>query len=600
MKLTFKPAQDTIQNTLIKVIVVATFLTTLLIGAIFVFHNFQNKNEYINMYETQLLEDAKTELKEKTIMLWHCIDKIHDRELHGEFTREQAIEQVRNLLRDARYDNGNGYYFCDTFDGTNLVLLGNKDVEGKNRINVKDSEGKEFMKEVISNGRKEGGGYTHMTFPKHNSTEFYPKLNYSVSYEPYEIVFGTGIYIDFIEAKVAEQIEIADNQINKEIIIICVVMMFTTIISYIVAVNISKAIVSPILDICNKMSTMSSGDFKQTIEYSNYANESEIGVMYKSLEILQEEVAMLISSIADSAQQVAAASEQLLASSEQSAIVSATVADSAVNVAGSCTQQFESVESSTASANEMQIKMNDCNNILDTTIDSINSTHSMANSGKKKANEAMNQMNIIKDSVDSSSKVIKVLEDKSVEISGITEVISNIAEQTNLLALNAAIEAARAGEHGRGFSVVAEEVRKLAEQSREASGQISDIVNSVRIDTDKAVKIMEENTKRVESGSVIVNESSRLFEKIADTIDTIVSNSKKLADNVKALESSSVSINNNIEEVNAMSRNISSESQTVSASTEELTASMHEIAKSSDSLAQMATNLQTKIEKFKY
>ena len=595
------PKQESIQNTLVRVIVTATFLTILLISSVFMYEEFQDMKKSTELFKEQLMDNIRTDLRHKTEMLWTEVNAIHDKEVNGLLSREQAFSQAVDLIRSARYDNGEGYFFCDTYEGVNVVLLGKKDIEGKSRIDATDSNGLLFVREVIKNGRQNGGGFTEMTFPKPNSTESVPKLNYSLAYDPYQIVFGTGVYIDWIGMKTAEEEDVFYQEMVNKVYLLLITIVIVTILSYIVAVRVSRSIADPILDICDRMKVMSEGDFREITEIEKYIkNKNEIGKMYQSLEELQQQVSGLICNIASSAEQVAAASEELTSSAEQSAMVSATVAESAINVAGSCTQQFEATESSTKSSDEMQSKMNDCTEILKITKQSIDHTHKMADNGKNKADNAMIQMNMIKESVNNSSEVIAELGNKSKEIGGIIDTIFDIAEQTNLLALNAAIEASHAGEAGRGFAVVAEEIRKLAEQSREASDRISSIVISVREDTNRAVEMMNKSTERVESGTIIVNESSVLFGGIAATVETIVKNANSLSKNVAMLEISSRDIAHNIQEMDDMSKNISSESQTVSASTQELTASMHEIARASESLARMAGDLQADISKFIY
>ena len=601
MKLTFSITEDTIQNTLLKVIVSFTTVTSFIITSVFMYDNYINTENYIKSYEEHLIETVKKELKNETQIVLSEIKSVRNRELDGSITREQAIAAITNLVRDSKYDDGKGYFYMESFDGTNLVLLGKKDTEGRNRIDDIDGIGNKFMREIHKVAKEKDGGYTKIYFPKPDNSTPLPKLNYSKSFDEYELIVGTGVYIDDIQEKVDTEKELAYSKMKKDFIMILFIIGIITIIAVLTARYISKQLSDPIIDVCNRMKQMSSGNFKKLTNIKESLNsDNEINIMYNSLKTLQEEVSSLIRKIAESSQHVASSSQQLTATSEQSAEVSTAVAESAIKVAESCAQQFDAVKSSSYSADDMMIKMKECTDILKLTQDSIESTHKMAANGRIKADGAMNHMNLIKDSVNKSSIVIEQLGDKSKEIGGIIDTISDIAEQTNLLALNAAIEAARAGSAGRGFAVVAEEVRKLAEQCHEASNRIANIVNSVRQDTDNAVKMMNESTIRVESGAVIVNDSSILFSQIASTVEIIVKNASNLANNVKNLEKSSINIVENIQKMDNMSRNISGESENVSASTEELTASMHEIAIASESLAKMANDLQNNIDNFSY
>ena len=130
----FMPKQESIQNTLVRVIVTATFLTTLLISSVFMYEEFQDMKKSTELFKEQLMDNIRTDLRHKTEMLWTEVNAIHDKEVNGLLSREQAFSQAVDLIRSARYDNGEGYFFCDTYEGVNVVLLGKKDIEGKSRM----------------------------------------------------------------------------------------------------------------------------------------------------------------------------------------------------------------------------------------------------------------------------------------------------------------------------------------------------------------------------------------------------------------------------------------------------------------------------------
>ena len=211
----------------------------------------------------------------------------------------------------------------------------------------------------------------------------------------------------------------------------------------------------------------------------------------------------------------------------------------------------------------------------------------------------VDQMNAIADTVIASSDVVAKLGERSKEIGNIVEVISGISGQTNLLALNAAIEAARAGEHGHGFAVVAEEVRKLAEESQNASKQIGELIRTIQDETAQAVTAMETGREEAEKGRENVAASGKGFSEIREMIVRIQGNSGSIKDTMEELSRRSGKIGDAAAAIHTAASKVAAESQTVSAATEQQAAGMQEIAASSHGLSDMAHDLNVAAAKFK-
>jgi methyl-accepting chemotaxis protein len=190
------------------------------------------------------------------------------------------------------------------------------------------------------------------------------------------------------------------------------------------------------------------------------------------------------------------------------------------------------------------------------------------------------------------------LGERSVQIGQIVDTISGIAGQTNLLALNAAIEAARAGEQGRGFAVVADEVRKLAEQSQDATKQIADLIQEIQGETDKAVVAMNQGTHEVKVGTEVVSVAGQAFGEITLLITQVSDQIQDISAAIQQVTSGSQLIVSSVQDIDGISKKVAEEAETVSAATEEQSASMEEIAASSQSLAKMARDLEAAVSKF--
>lgn len=574
-------------------------LTAIMVSVIFIINLVSETNRQVEMFRQTLTQDVERELKIETEAAIAAIKHVYDRQQKGELTEEQAKKEAAAIVRDMRYDDGKGYFWIDTYDGVNVVLLG-RDTEGKSRIDLVDPEGRHFIKDMIENGRKEGGGYTDLMFAKPNETTPLPKRNYTAMFAPYQWVVGTGVWIDYIDTRVAEEQAEADATFWSSIVKLG--GMIVVLLAVFVGLGLYAAgtIVGPIHIVTKRLGVLATGDFRKEESLAEVMHRNdEIGEMGRALQKLQQQVHDMMKTVAEASKQVAASSQQLTNSSEQSAEVSGQVADSIVNVAGSCSEQFTEVENASAHIETLSVNMEKFEKTLDHAGNVVSSARTQADEGEHKVAGAVKQMELIEQSVSESAKVIEELGRESDKIGTIVDAISEIAEQTNLLALNAAIEAARAGEHGRGFAVVADEVRKLAEQSSESANEIAGIIGSIQNKAKSAVTVMQDGVDQVKSGVGAVNGAGTTFKDIAGMVEKVVNETKEMERIVATLSQSTSTISSAIGKISEMSRNVAGEAETVSAATEEQTATMNEIASSSRRLTEMAESMEASVEKFK-
>ena len=593
--------QSSMRTQFLIMMIGASVITMVCAGLIFFKSMLDSTEERIQTYKDTLVADVERELKIETESAISMIDAIYKRQQAGQLTEEQAKAEAATLVRAMRYDNGAGYFWIDTYEGINVVLLGRADVEGKSRINATDPTGKQFIKEMIENGQKSGGGYTDLMFAKPNESTPLPKRNYTASFTPYRWIVGTGVWIDYIDNKVAEVQAAADAEFRSNLIMSIIVMIVLEIFLIFVSIVLSRRMIQPIRDLTEAVNVLATGDFRLSNNSIPIDAErgDEIGVMSRAVLDLRKNVHGMVKQVMESAEQVAAASEQLTASADQSSLAINQVADSIVRVAGAATEQFSEVENATRQSEQLKTNMNTFTDTLSAASSKISETNSAAENGGKSVADAVDQMKIIESSVSDASAVIAQLGEESDKIGKIVDAISAIADQTNLLALNAAIEAARAGEHGRGFAVVADEVRKLAEQSQTSAQEISNLIGSIQAKAQDAVHSMQDSVSQVQSGATSVDGAGKTFKEIAIMVTDVAEGSQRMEAIVADLVGSTEVITKSVEHINVKSREVAKESETVSAASEEQTATMHEIADASRSLATQAQQMQEVIARFK-
>ena len=582
----------------------ASLVTMIFVAGIFIRDMVNESKEQVAEVRETLMADVELQLRTQTQTAVSLIQKIYDRQKSGALTEAQAKQEAANLVRDLRYEGDAGYFWIDTYDGVNVVLLGRAETEGKSRINLTDPQGRQFIKEMIENGRKQGGGFTDLMFAKPNQTDPLPKRNYTVAFEPYQWVIGTGVWIDYIDEKVAAAETRAQATLQSSIIQTFIVIVVLEIVITLVAIKLSNNLIAPIKRITGILGVLSTGDFRidksHGEEQRKYTSRTdELGVMARAVVTLRQNINDMMKQVVTSAEQVAAASQQLTASADQSTIAINQVADSIVTVAGACTEQFSEVENATQQVEAFKTHMDSVSRTLKVSTGKIKDTTKAAEAGGHSVENAVEQMQKIETSVSESADVIAQLGQESDKIGKIVDAISEIAEQTNLLALNAAIEAARAGEHGKGFAVVADEVRKLAEQSQTSAREISELIGSIQNKSQDAVQAMQAGVKNVKDGADAVDGAGKTFGEIIQMVTDVSNGSAQMERIVAELVESTNVITKAVENISNKSRQVAKESETVSASSEEQSATMHEISDASRALAEMAQNMQNVTERFK-
>ena len=363
--------------------------------------------------------------------------------------------------------------------------------------------------------------------------------------------------------------------------------------------TITKAVTDPLSNMVKALHLLKSGDFRLT-NLIDVDREDEFGAMAVAVREMRQTVSKVIQKTNDAANQFAASSQELNASANQSAQASEQVANSVTNSAGAVVEQQGLINDAMNAINVSVKSIETLTKTSDLVASNVAKAMIEANAGIEAVEESVNQIISVEKIVNDSALTVDKLGKRSQEIGQIVESISGIADQTNLLALNAAIEAARAGEHGRGFAVVSEEVRKLAEESQISSQKIATLIGEIQAETTNAVDSMQKGNAAVRRGTQSVEKLRDTFDSIRDASVKVETEAKNMVRELKAVEDATFKIRDCNDKTLEKGLGISKEMESVSAAAQQQSASSEEISSAAEALSNLAQELQNTLSMFQY
>lgn len=434
-------------------------------------------NNALDIIENDMRSSYDEQIKAQVDNVISLCQSIYNRYEKGEYTLDEAKKLAADQIRDLRYGN-NGYFWVDTYDGTNVVLLGN-DTEGTNRMDAVDTNGFAYMQAIINAGKQEDGGFTDYVFPREGETESSPKRAYSKAFEPFGWVLGTGNYTDDIDEDVlGVKNEFSSYESNSRMAIIGIaVVMEVILISVLTLITIS--IVKPLKKSLAHIEEIAQGDFSKEFEQDLLKRKDDFGQLADSLEKMRSEMKELIGEVKSEALEITGMVQEIDTSLQ-------ALDDQIENVSATTEELAAGMEETAASSEEINAMSHEiesaAKSIAERSQDGANEADEIRERAvkiKKDTDENDRRTRSIHEEINES--LIKALDDIKVvdQINVLAKSIMDITGQTNLLALNASIEAARAGEAGKGFAVVADEIRVLAEQSKAAVAHIQEVTVNV-------------------------------------------------------------------------------------------------------------------------
>ncbi len=352
---------------------------------------------------------------------------------------------------------------------------------------MKDANGKFLIRDLV-NTAKAGGGFVEYWFPKAGQQNAEPKLSYASLFAPWGWVIGTGIYIDDI-----------DREYKKGAMLLGGISVGLLVLLSLIGWQVGSSVVRQLGgepgEATEIMQRVAAGDLTARLENTRPGSLlNALGGMVDSLRKLVSEINSEANSLVGNAAQIASASDEVARAAEH---------------------QADSTSAMAAAIEELTVSSNHISDSARETARETNSAVQLSGEGAERVHLASKAIQKISDTVSDASARIRALEERAKQVSSIANVIKDIAGQTNLLALNAAIEAARAGEQGRGFAVVADEVRKLAERTASATTEIEQMLTGIQGETVGAVEAMDAALPEVQEGvqlAASASESLRAIE----------------------------------------------------------------------------------------
>ncbi|KGR86129.1 methyl-accepting chemotaxis protein [Lysinibacillus odysseyi] len=567
-------------------LLVFSFLLFLLPSLIIGFVSYmQAKKGLDELGETIIKNSVETSLQ--------LIEETNKEVENGSITLEEAQERVKTTLIGEKGGEGkrplsypgnlgeNGYIYILDQEGT---LIGHPTREGDNLWNDKDSSGQYFIRKVKEQALA-GGGFTHYDFELPGQTEVAPKLIYSKVDKNWNWIIASGTYMQDFNAPAAVLVKA-----------IIVTLLISLVLGGIATIMFSRHLTAPLRSLSSRVGQVANGNL--TVELDDSKRQDEVGILNRGFNEMVGQLKVLISGVEHTIAQIQNTSTNLTAVAEETTAFGEDIVKSATEVANGASQQAADAEETSKITHHIAQEIDQ---LQDKNKSMLHSSEEMRTSNK----EGLNHLVILKERstesyelISSMQEVLESLIGKVREIEGIVGTINEISDQTNLLALNASIEAARAGEHGKGFAVVAEEVRKLADQTSQATDLVRNTLQGIETETKLVTNEMAKTFTIVQGQHEAVETTEKSFNEIENAVGNIMESIEDVSRSILQLNASKDTMLSSIERIALISETNAGMTEEVTASVDEQQKAIQLVTDSSNNLSEEIQGLQESIKKF--
>ncbi|MEK4081273.1 methyl-accepting chemotaxis protein [Solibacillus sp. FSL W7-1472] len=544
---------------------------------------------------TSLEQIGKTNLQNSVEFTLATIEAYNSEVSKGTISLESAQEKVKGIILGEKNGDGtrninasidlgeNGYMIVYSQEGTRIA---HPSKEGASAWDDEDENGIKFAQEMIKIANN-GGGFTfYNSALPNNKEQIEEKVSYSKVDPNWDWVVTASTYMtDF-------------NQPATELFnIILIVSGISIILGVIIIWFSANLITKPIIKVTEQMAYLANGDL--TKELLLIKSKDEISRLADAMNLLHNNLRNSMKKVSETSETLTSHSEELSQSADEVKMGSEQVASTVQELAAGSETQANNASDLASVMNTFVETVQEANESGLRIEGNSKAVLSMTNDGAELMKQSIQQMEKIHSIVNESVEKVAGLDKQSQEISNLVTVIKDVADQTNLLALNAAIEAARAGEHGKGFAVVADEVRKLAEQVSNSVTDITGIVDNIQKETFIVSDSLKVGYKEVELGKTQIESTGETFEGISVAVTEMVNSITTIGKNLSEISASTQEMNSSVVEIASVSEESAAGIEQTSASVQQTSSIMEEVAGSSKHLANLAEELNTLVREFK-
>lgn len=544
--------------------------------------------------KNSLDESGATGLRNMVRMTIEMIDVLQTEVDKGTLSLEEAQEYVKAHILGEKVADGtrsittkidvgeNGYFFVVDKEG---VLLAHPYLEGQNLWDKKTADGFLFIQDFIKQGN-EGGGFSYYAWGlPDNPDKVSPKISYTELDPHWGWYVAAGSYMQDY-----------NSGANQVLYILLITLGIALVLGFVVILLFSNHLSKPLRKVSQQVQKIASGHLQ--VDELQINNKDEIGVLATNVNTMVHNLQEIIGQVSSNAHYVASTAEQLSSSSEQTSLATGEISTAIQGISSGVENQMRSTEQMSTVVSEISLGIDRISESIQEVSESSSIAATTAKMGNQVVSQSIEQMNQISESSEKMEHIIEVLGKKSGQIGNVIALITNIANQTNLLALNAAIEAARAGEHGKGFAVVAGEVRKLAEESNQAGGQVNELIKDIQLEVKKTVDAMEINGEAIEQGITLTNQAGQAFKEITVGVNQVSQQIQHIFSAIQQMDASTEILLQAAQHTEQVTKESEAQAQGVAASVQEQLASMEEVSSAANTLAKMADDLQNIVRKF--
>lgn len=559
----------------------------------------QSMEESMELYETSMYDGYQMEIKSQVQGALAVIQSYYDRSQNGELTEEKAKEMARDAVRAMRYrDDSSGYIWIDGADYTLIVHPILTDQEGNNRYDMTDQNGVTVTQNIVATAEA-GGGFNEFYFTKADGVTVAPKLAYSQMFKPWGWAVATGNYIDDINEQLNSMKITIENKFSSMVTIYGVFSAIILVVALLISTLIGFRIAKDIKLVNNNLRQASMGDLKFSVDSLLMQRADEIGTMARSLDNLHLSLKTMLGNIIHTGHTLDQTSINF---SEKFNHITGSINDTnqAIDdLAKGATNQANDTETVNAKIIELDEVIGTERNDIQKLEKAVSAMTKYSEDASKSIEELNSITKITIQAIDTVSEQTIKNNESATNINKAIEIIKALANQTNLLSLNASIEAARAGDAGKGFSVVAEEIRKLSEESSANATEIERIVKELNGNVTNSVNKMDEVTENVQKQQKCLTETSSAFNLLTKEVALVedvtgeISTQTEILDSLKKIVTDSVNSLASVIEESAASTEETSASMTLLHETvSECTKDIQELVSLSHLLNEQASNFQ--------